>query len=218
MDRKAILERIGEIIADLNEQYQHLAEHDRSDRLESELFAANAKFLSNHIQILQKLSEDEGQLPEAASALEIAEPLVQVKAVPEESMHTEQSVHPEIEVLSEPAAHLPLADQVLAEVPPSRNDLMANRTEQNLAAKFSQEPLQDLKRSISLNEKLVFVKDLFSGYSLAYQEALDQLERLNDFESASNYLNSHYVEQYKWAEKSATAEKFYALLRRRFTK
>lgn len=218
MDRKAILERIGEIIADLNEQYQHLAEHDHSDRLESELFAANAKFLSNHIQILQKLSEDEGQLPEAASALEIAEPLVQAEAVTEESLHTEQSVHPEIEVLPEPAAHLPLADQVLAEVPPSRNDLMANRTEQNLAAKFSQEPLQDLKRSISLNEKLVFVKDLFSGYSLAYQEALDQLERLNDFESASNYLNSHYVEQYKWAEKSATAEKFYELLRRRFTK
>jgi hypothetical protein len=95
---------------------------------------------------------------------------------------------------------------------------MANRPEQNLAAKFSQEPIQDLKRSISLNDKLVFVKDLFNGYSLAYQEAIDQLERLEDFESADQYLKTHYVEAYNWIEKSATAEKFYDLMRRKFAK
>ncbi len=212
MDRKAILERIGEIIADINEQYEHLAQSDRSDRLETELFAANAKFLADHIQILQKFNHEDAAISTPIAVGEPEENFVQ------DVDNYEPPIEPAISspVSLESAADVtePASPQIV----PSRNDLMANRPELNLAAKFSQEPIQDLKRSISLNDKLVFVKDLFNGYSLAYQEAIDQLERLEDFESADQYLKTHYVEAYNWAEKSATAEKFYDLMRRKFAK
>lgn len=212
MDRKAILERIGEIIADINEQYQHLAKSDHSDRLETELFAANAKFLADHIQILQKFNTEDSYISAPPAASEPEENIVQ------DVDNFEPHFKPEIASPNTVHSAPDLAEPISTPIVPSRNDLMANRTEQNLAAKFSQEPIQDLKRNISLNDKLVFVKDLFNGYSLAYQEAIDQLERLEDFESADQYLKTHYVAEYKWADKVATAEKFYELLRRKFVK
>ncbi len=212
MDRKAILERIGEIIADINEQYQHLAKSDRSDRLETELFAANAKFLADHIQILQKFNKEDSSISTPIAVSEPEENFVQ------DLDNYEPHVKPEIASPSIVDSAADSTEPIITPTVPSRNDLMANRPEQNLATKFSQEPIQDLKRSISLNDKLVFVKDLFNGYSLAYQEAIDQLERLEDFQSADQYLKTHYVAEYKWADKVATAEKFYELLRRKFVK
>jgi hypothetical protein len=230
MDRKAILQRIGEIIADLNEQYQQLEQHpDQFGQLEMELFAANAKFLADHTLILQKL---DAELPAVETPMETEKVVVGVlddlPELDEETSELIDSVPVQPAVTPAPPPQLPAEPIVTQsepiptptqpEVKPTLNDLMGGRNEQNLAAKFSQEPIADLKSSISLNDKLVFIKDLFSGYSLAYQEALDTLNKLEDFAAADQYLQSNYVEQHKWAEKQATADRFYALLGRRFAK
>ena len=77
-------------------------------------------------------------------------------------------------------------------------------------------PISDLKGAINLNDKLLYIKDLFHGYSLAYSEALEILNRLSSFEEARQYLNSTYAIKNNWAGKEDTAEKFYALLQRRY--
>ncbi|MFD0794356.1 hypothetical protein ACFQZX_12075 [Mucilaginibacter litoreus] len=77
-------------------------------------------------------------------------------------------------------------------------------------------PIQDLKSAISLNDKLLFVKDLFNGYSLAYSEAIEIVNRFNSFEEADRFLRTNYVAKNNWEAKQATADKFYALLKRRY--
>ena len=85
------------------------------------------------------------------------------------------------------------------------------RTEQ-LAIK----PISDIKLAITLNDKLLYVKDLFNGYNLAYSEAVEILNRFNTFEEASRFLKTNYVTKNNWESKPATVEKFYALLKRRY--
>ncbi len=82
---------------------------------------------------------------------------------------------------------------------------------------FTGQSITDLKSAITLNDKLLYVKDLFNGYSLAYSEAIDILNRFSSFEEAENYLKSNYSVKNNWADKPVTTAKFYELLRRRFS-
>ena len=77
-------------------------------------------------------------------------------------------------------------------------------------------PITDLKSAINLNDKLLYIKDLFNGYSLAYSEAVEIVNRFNTFDEAERFLKTNYVVKNNWESKPATAEKFYALLKRRY--
>jgi hypothetical protein len=77
-------------------------------------------------------------------------------------------------------------------------------------------PVQDLQMMISLNDKLLFVKELFNGYNLAYSEAINILNRYTTFEQAEHFLKLNYTVKNNWQEKPATSEKFFDLLRKRF--
>ncbi|MEO6524489.1 MAG: hypothetical protein ABIN91_22585 [Mucilaginibacter sp.] len=78
------------------------------------------------------------------------------------------------------------------------------------------QPISDLKSAITLNDKLLYVRDLFNGYSMAYGEAIEILNRFSRFEEADNFLKINYYTKNNWEAKQATTDKFYELLQRRF--
>lgn len=79
-----------------------------------------------------------------------------------------------------------------------------------------QSPVTDIKAAINMNDRLLFVKDLFNGYGMAYNEAIELLNRYRSFDEADKFLKMNYVLKNHWEEKPATVDKFYAVLRRRF--
>ena len=79
------------------------------------------------------------------------------------------------------------------------------------------QPITDLKQAITLNDKLLYIKDLFNGYNLAYSEAIDILNRFNSFDEADKFLKSNYAVKNDWQSKQATTDKFYNLLKRRYS-
>ena len=87
---------------------------------------------------------------------------------------------------------------------------------QQFQTSTSKEKVLDLKTAVSLNDKLLYIKDLFNGYSLAYSEAIELLNRFSSFAEADAFLQANYAVKNGWAEKSQTVEKFYTLLRRKF--
>jgi len=78
------------------------------------------------------------------------------------------------------------------------------------------ERITDLKSAVSLNDKLLFIKDLFNGYSLAYSEAIELLNRFDNFAEADAFLQTNYSLKNGWADKTQTVDKLYAVLRKRF--
>jgi len=57
MNQEDIFKKIGQILNELNDQYQYLAQNPRElNELELELFLANANFLSDHVDIIKKIN------------------------------------------------------------------------------------------------------------------------------------------------------------------
>lgn len=129
---------------------------------------------------------------------------------------------PKAEVVP-PAAKKPLRPQVDTDEKEGmltinqRISAQINANASRNAEHTSLQPITDLKQAITLNDKLLYIKDLFNGYNLAYSEALDILNRFNSFDEAENFLKTSYAAKNNWDAKPATAEKFYALLKRRFS-
>ncbi|WP_316832907.1 hypothetical protein [Pedobacter aquatilis] len=158
------------------------------------------------------------------------------KPTQEETLFTQAKSEP-IEALKdtkldEPIISPPVADERPAFVPhaipvkpveqpvsskpaPSLNDLLAKTN--SSPEEPAKAPIADLKQSISLNEKLLFIKDLFSGYNMAYSEALDIVNKMPNFESADSFLQNNYAVKNNWANKQSSVDQFYELLNRRFS-
>lgn len=99
------------------------------------------------------------------------------------------------------------------------NELLSrSMPQQTVAGQFNSRQATDLKGMISLNDKLLFVRDLFNGYSLAYSEALELLNRFDSFEAADNFLKQNYAVKNNWVDKQVVADKFYEILNLRFAK
>ena len=100
---------------------------------------------------------------------------------------------------------------------PTLNDILAGKTAgSNINSNANATPIKDLKQAISLNDKLLYIKDLFNGYNLAYAEAIDLANKMSSFESADAFFQKNYAVKNNWADKKATVDKFYALLNQRF--
>ncbi|MBS1532402.1 MAG: hypothetical protein JSU01_19020 [Bacteroidetes bacterium] len=113
-------------------------------------------------------------------------------------------------------------EEVKAEVPDEKPMTINQRISAQLQKTQSYsdqahgQPITDLKQAINLNDKLLYIKDLFNGYNLAYSEAIDILNRFSSFKEAEDFLQSNYAVKNHWDSKQATADKLYALLRRRY--
>jgi hypothetical protein len=100
---------------------------------------------------------------------------------------------------------------------PTLNDLLASSQKTNSYNQETSAPtVTDLKKAVNLNEKLLYIKDLFNGYNLAYSEAIDIINKLPDFKSADTFLQNNYAIKNNWQAKQTTVDKFYGLLKQRF--
>jgi hypothetical protein len=179
-----------------------------------------------------KATEDLFDRPLTKEELEVIEEKTQLKVqysddletiteeLPESVIIEENSTEPEIKILESVTSEEPLMIKSdLEEQSLTMNDILASQTSQNtVSSQFNQRQVNDLKSLINLNDKLLFVRDLFNGYSLAYSEAIEILNRFDNFESADNFLKQNYLSKNNWAEKQHVADKFYEILNKRFSK
>jgi hypothetical protein len=162
--------------------------------------------------VAEEIKAEEEKVEEAPADVKEEEPVVTevkeeepVKA--EEPAKVEEPVKAKEPVKATDDEKLTVNQKMMAQMV----DKVPTKTEQ-MAIK----PISDIKLAITLNDKLLYVKDLFNGYNLAYSEAIEILNRFSSFEEASRFLKTNYVTKNNWESKPATTEKFYALLKRRY--
>ena len=159
----------------------------------------------NHPEVETLFSQNESKPIEALKNVDFDDDVISPPVETERPLFTPHAV---------PVKPLEQADS--SKPAPSLNDLLAKtNSTQNEPVKA---PIADLKQAISLNEKLLFIKDLFSGYNMAYSEALDIVNKMPNFESADSFLQNNYAGKNNWASKQSTVDQFYELLNRRFSR
>lgn len=160
-----------------------------------------------------EVNQPEVILPEVNLVPEVKEPEIKITENEPESAVTATPVQVVPERKEEPEP-IPVQRPVL-----TLNDLMSEQkaAQSPSTPRFSSQAVNDLKAIINLNDKLLFIKELFNGYSLAYSEAIEILNRFDSFEAADHFLQANYATKNNWASKQTTVDKFYELLHRRFS-
>jgi hypothetical protein len=77
--------------------------------------------------------------------------------------------------------------------------------------------IDSIKGNISLNQKFLFINNLFGSDSNAFNGAIDELESCNSFSEAKDQMIKKYLPKYKWDLNSPEAEEFFEILKRRFS-
>lgn len=137
-----------------------------------------------------------------------------VEPAPEKPVY--EAPKPVEAVQERPVYHQPSEQAETEEKVLTINQRMSAQMGQQTQSPLNTQKITDLKSAITLNDKLMFVKDLFNGYSLAYSEAIEILNRFNNFDEAERFLKVNYYQKNNWESKPGTVEKFHELLRRRF--
>ncbi len=85
-----------------------------------------------------------------------------------------------------------------------------------LQDKHSKAKIDNIRSAISLNQRFLFINNLFGGDVQTFSQALDELETCGSFASAKEQMVKKYLPKYKWNISSAEAEEFFDILKRKF--
>ncbi|OAQ42147.1 hypothetical protein A5893_03255 [Pedobacter psychrophilus] len=96
------------------------------------------------------------------------------------------------------------------------NEMLSAKLGKNSGSNSGSKQITDLKTSISLNDKMVFIKELFNGYNLAYSEAIEIINRFETFDAADNFLQKNYSVKNDWTLKQSTVDRLYEYLNKKF--
>jgi len=70
-----------------------------------------------------------------------------------------------------------------------------------------------IKDSLTINQKFMFTKILFSGDFEVFSEAIDRFEKFDNLNQATSYIDENYPQ---WDKESEEYEEFFTILQRKF--
>ena len=108
----------------------------------------------------------------------------------------------------------------VVDTPPALNDTLRETTtgdSNTVAEKFHRAPIESVARSISLNQKFRFINQLFNGNSSAYNQAVEEIDTLDNYGQALDLVSYRYASQYLWDMSSDEVSELVEILKRRFS-
>lgn len=88
--------------------------------------------------------------------------------------------------------------------------------EKSLADTLNKKPIKDLKSAIGINEKFLFINELFDGNLQEYNNSIDVLNQCQKHSEAIDYIKSNLSDKHKWEEENKYMLNFLDLIARRF--
>lgn len=80
-----------------------------------------------------------------------------------------------------------------------------------IKSKKTQEASEDIRNLIGINDKFLFIRELFNGDSNAYSQTIEELNNTNTLIKAEKIIQSH-----KWDKEEESTKLFFELLNRKF--
>ncbi len=93
------------------------------------------------------------------------------------------------------------------------NEALANFQHlQNLSKKYQTKPIKDISSAISLNDKFLYIKELFNNDGNLYKQTIEVLNNSGDFNNAIKYIDEHF----QWDFSDFQVQKILELVHRRY--
>lgn len=93
-----------------------------------------------------------------------------------------------------------------------RNEKLASKQgSKKLDAKLQEQPIQDIYKSIALNERFRYIKELFHGDSTLFSDTIQYLNQVKNLDEAEMYIR----EQFDWDPEHELVTQLYQLVGRK---
>jgi len=88
----------------------------------------------------------------------------------------------------------------------------------DISQKLSEAPLGDLNKALGLNEKFLYINELYGGDVAKFQASMKVLNDGNNFDNARAHMETELIEKFEWMNKlkKSIAKDFVKLVRRRY--
>ncbi|MES1226694.1 MAG: hypothetical protein ABUT20_65070 [Bacteroidota bacterium] len=107
-------------------------------------------------------------------------------------------------------------NDIIGETRTSLNErLKTGKTE--LAEVLTESPIKDLKKGIGINDRYVFVNELFRGDDAMYERSIKTINGFRIMAEAEYWMERELKVKLGWDDGKATTQHFYQLVKRRFS-
>jgi hypothetical protein len=93
------------------------------------------------------------------------------------------------------------------------NTISGKKTKQDVSTKLQSKPIKDINSAIGINDKFIFIKELFGNNKEHYHETILVLNNFDTFENALEFLN----ENFDWDSDDPNVERLKELVRRKYS-
>lgn len=166
--------------------------------------------------------------------LDIPDPLEKTAA--QQEVHQEQpiiaeSIQPMPELLEASEVAIPIKEAPVGEQAPVKemyelNDIHADQgtaineqlkaEKQEVGSNFQDTPIVDLKKAIGINDRYLFINELFRGDETMYERSLKTINSFAIFPEAHYWIQRELKVKLGWNERSEIVGHFDQLVKRRF--
>lgn len=190
---------------------QELARHAQQPR--SLGTSKVAVLMPAHVGVPQEMAAKYGPRVEAPVEVEaVAEPVSSVQ----DDGRLEMRFDPVLETPTLAQQVQPPRAEVTATDIPSLNDrLRQERTE--LSEKLKETPIKDLRKAIGVNDRFLFINELFRGDEAMYERSIKTINSFNIYAEAEYWITRELKTKLGWNLDHPAVEQFDHLVRRRFS-
>jgi len=158
--------------------------------------------------IVEKTITPPVQPPETPKKEPLLKPKAVDEVVPEKIVVVKEEKKPKVDTAKSGI----LADKLgTTDFHPINETLAQQKTGNNLSSKLQTASLSSISSGIGLNDKFLFIRELFKSDSVMFNNTIKYLDTANSLEEALDFINR----QFDWDEKNETAQKFINLIHRR---
>lgn len=226
------MERIEVLISKLNEQFKQKAPPEQMlftlQLLQNELTAHQQEkktFGTSKISVVLPtvMNVDPSQYEKYAPKPVQDNPAVQEKKetvlVDKESVSIVQE-NGQLDMVFDPLVEIPtLSHQIKSKYdgqPESLNDkLKQGKTE--LVEVLKETPIKDLRKAIGINDRFLFINDLFRGDEVMYERSIKTINSFNIYPEAEYWISRELKIKLGWDNELPVVAQFDQLVKRRFS-
>jgi len=107
-------------------------------------------------------------------------------------------------------------EEAPANLRPTLNDNFRKAPAASLADSHSNQKIESLKNSISINQRFSFINELFNGDNMTYYHTIKALDEYTDPETAKQFVTQDLASKYDWSRKQEHLNKLLRLIERKF--
>jgi hypothetical protein len=225
MEIKTLLKLIKDDLSNLDGIVHEFENSLKPTPEEVELALVKADALTRQLALLQKaIAEPILETVRETEAPVNLVPNQEIKAAEIEEIRFEQAMisentpsnsidDTELNIQEQIAAQIPEAKTSSAAEPEKRSIVIEEFLDQEkIDISYPLIPLPKIADAIGINDRFLFIHELFANESSAFDQAIQDIDQLNSIEEAVIFLKKNF----KWTKNEAS-QKFLILVKRRFS-